>query len=358
MTDFNIFVNINQTVEPDIATQICQKHGFVFEMERREKGGGVHKVEQVVVAPPPPVIEKEEELKVRGPIITFMGHVDHGKTSLMDAIRKTRVAAGEAGGITQHIGAYTVDYKGTHITFLDTPGHAAFTAMRARGAHVTDIAVIVVAADDGVMPQTEEAINHAKAAGVSMVVAINKVDLPNANLNRTRQQLYGLEVLPDNMGGDVPFVETSAATGKGIFDENGLLDMISVVAELKELKANPNKLAQGTCLEAMMNEGEGVFATLLVRDGTLHRSDVILCGATYGRVRAMYDDLGRPVQEAGPTVPVRITGLDDVPNADDPFVVVPDLATARAIAEKRKARHQVASMFHREPVRLENLSAV
>src|SRR5437773_3213558 len=271
MTDFNIFVNINQTVEPDIATQICQKHGFVFEMERREKGGGVHKVEQVVVAPPPPVIEKEEELKLRGPIITFMGHVDHGKTSLMDAIRKTRVAAGEAGGITQHIGAYTVDYKGARITFLDTPGHAAFTAMRARGANVTDIAVIVVAADDGVMPQTEEAINHARAAGVSMVVAINKVDLPNANLPKTRQVLYGLGLLPDNMGGDVPFVETSATKGQGIEE---LLEAILLVAEVQleqKLKANPHKPARGTCLEAMLTEGEGVNATLLVRDGTLHR---------------------------------------------------------------------------------------
>ena len=199
----NIFANVNQTVEPDIATQICQKHGFVFEMERREKGGGVHKVEQVVVAPPPPVIEKEEELKVRGPIITFMGHVDHGKTSLMDAIRKTRVAAGEAGGITQHIGAYTVDYKGTRITFLDTPGHAAFTAMRARGAHVTDIVVIVVAADDGLMPQTIEAINHAKAAPhVKIMVAINKIDLPSANIDRVKKQLQDRELPPEDWGGE------------------------------------------------------------------------------------------------------------------------------------------------------------
>src|SRR5437773_1106662 len=302
---YNIFANINQTIEPDIASKIAENHGFVLEKERREKGAGVHRVEQVVAAPPPPVIEKEEELKLRGPIITFMGHVDHGKTSLMDAIRKTRVAAGEAGGITQHIGAYTVDYKGTHITFLDTPGHEAFTKMRARGAHVTDIAVIVVAADDGVMPQTEEAINHAKAAGVAMVVAINKVDLPNANVNKTRQQLYGLGVLPDNMGGDVPFVETSAATGKGIED---LLENILLVAELRELKANPNRPATGTCLEAMLSEGEGVQATLLIQSGTLHRGDVLICGATYGRVRAVYNDLGQPIQEAGPGVPVRITG--------------------------------------------------
>ena len=229
--------------------------------------------------------------------MTIMGHVDHGKTSLLDKIRKSNVVATEAGGITQVIRAWRVEHGGRPITFLDTPGHEAFTKMRARGANVTDIAVIVVAADDGVMPQTEEAISHAKAAGVSIVVAINKVDLPNANIKKTEQQLYGLGLIPDTMGGDVPFVYTSAATGKGIEE---LLDMLSVVAELRELKANPNKPARGTCLEAKLSEEEGVYATLLVRDGTLHRGDVILVGAAYGRVRALYDDLGRPIEEAGP----------------------------------------------------------
>src|SRR5437764_7394679 len=245
-------------------------------------------------------------------------------------IRKTYgiesdVVSTEAGGITQVIRAWRVEYDGKPITFLDTPGHEAFTKMRARGAQVTDIAVIVVAATDGVMPQTEEAISHAKAAEVEIVVAINKVDMPNANIGRTRQQLYAQGLLPDNMGGDVPFVETSAATGQGI-DE--LLEAILLVAELKELKANPDKPGGGTCLEAHLRGDEGVFATLLVREGTLRKGDIVICGATYGRVRAMYNDLGRSITEAGPSVPVRITGLDDVPDADDPFQVGDELTQA------------------------------
>src|SRR5262249_22340038 len=281
----------------------------------------------------------------RGGVVGRVGHVDDGKTWLLDKIRASNVVATEAGGITQVIRAWRVEHGGRPVTFLDTPGHEAFTKMRARGAQVTDIAVIVVAADDGVMPQTEEAINHAKAAGVPVVVAINKVDLPNANITKTRQQLYSLELIPDTMGGDTPFVETSAATGKGI-DE--LLDMLSLVSEtMLELKANPNKSSRGTCLEAMLSEGEGVRATLLVQDGTLRRGEVVLCGASYGHVRQMYDDLGRAIQEAGPSVPVRITGLDEVPNADDPFVVVPDLAIAREVADKRKAKMREAAMQKR-----------
>jgi len=214
---FNIFANINQTIEPDIASKIAENHGFVLEKERREKGGGVHKVEQVIVAPPPPVIEKEEELKPRAPIITFMGHVDHGKTSLMDAIRKTRVAAGEAGGITQHIGAYSVEHNGAKITFIDTPGHAAFTAMRARGANVTDIVVLVIAADDGIMPQTIEAINHAKAAPhVKIMVAINKIDLPSANIDKVKKQLQERELAPEDWGGETIVCPVSATKGTGI----------------------------------------------------------------------------------------------------------------------------------------------
>jgi translation initiation factor IF-2 len=340
-------VNINSTLEPDVAESIALDAGCELEIKRP-----LDAFEQVVAALHRP--DRPEELVPRAPIVTIMGHVDHGKTTLLDKIRQSNVAATEAGGITQVIRAWRVDHGGRPITFLDTPGHQAFTQMRARGANVTDIAVIVVAADDGVMPQTEEAINHARAAGVSIVVALNKIDVPNANLNKTRQQLYSLGLLPDNMGGDIPFVETSAVKGTGI---DLLLDNISVLAELKELKANPHKPASGTCLEAMLSEGEGVRATLLVREGTLHRGDVVLCGAAYGRVRALYDDLGRSIAEAGPSVPVRITGLDQVPNADDPFLVVPDLALARSIADKRKAREQEATLVKREPVKLENLSA-
>ncbi|MEY2548169.1 MAG: translation initiation factor, partial [Verrucomicrobiota bacterium] len=319
MTEFNIFVNVNQTVEPDIATQICAKHGFVFEMERREKGGGVHKVEQVVVAPPPPVIEKEEELKVRGPIITFMGHVDHGKTSLMDAIRKTRVAAGEAGGITQHIGAYTVDYKGTRITFLDTPGHAAFTAMRARGAHVTDIVVIVVAADDGLMPQTIEAINHAKAAPhVKIMVAINKIDLPGANIDRVKKQLQERDLSPEDWGGETIVVPVSATKGIGI-DE--LLENMAALAEVSELKASPTATPRGTVIEAQVEAGRGPTATVIVQMGTLKTGDPFICGDYAGKVKSLIDDRGKPLKEAGPSTPVKVLGFSGLPQAGDEFLV-------------------------------------
>ena len=297
-------------------------------------------------------VDPPEDLVPRAPIVTIMGHVDHGKTTLLDKIRSSNVVATEAGGITQVIRAWRVDHGGRPVTFLDTPGHQAFTKMRARGANVTDIAVIVVAADDGVMPQTEEAIAHAKAAGVATVVAINKIDMPAANITKTRQQLYSLNLLPDDMGGDTPFVETSATANRGI---DTLLDQLSVVAELKELKANPNKPGRGTCLEANLTEGEGVQATLLVRDGTLHRGDVILCGHAYGRVRQMYDDLGRQIDEAGPSLPCVITGLDEVPNASDMFYVLPDLSVAREIAEKRKMKLAESAKSARPPLQLERL---
>ncbi len=333
LMSFNIFANINQTIEPDMATKICANHGFVFEMERREKGGGVHKVEQVIVAPPPPVIEKEEELRTRGPIITFMGHVDHGKTSLMDAIRKTRVAAGEAGGITQHIGAYTVDHKGTRITFLDTPGHAAFTAMRARGAHVTDIVVLVVAADDGLMPQTIEAINHAKAAEhVKIIVAINKIDLPGANIDRVKKQLQERELSPEDWGGDTIVCEVSATKGIGI---DHLLEMMTLQAEVMELKASPTAVPRGTVIEAQSAAGRGPTATVIVQMGTLKLGDPFICGEYGGKVKSLIDDRGKPLKEAGPSTPVKVLGFTGLPQAGDEFLVMESERSAKTLSEER-----------------------
>ncbi len=333
LMSFNIFANINQTIEPDVATKICASHGFVFEMERREKGGGVHKTVEVVVAPPPPVIEKEEELKTRGPIITFMGHVDHGKTSLMDAIRKTRVAAGEAGGITQHIGAYTVDHKGQRVTFLDTPGHAAFTAMRARGAHVTDIVVLVVAADDGLMPQTIEAINHAKAAEhVKILVAINKIDLPGANIDRVKKQLQERELSPEDWGGDTIVCEVSATKGLGI---DHLLEMMTLQAEVLELKASPTAIPRGTVIEAQIEAGRGPTATVIVQMGTLKLGDPFICGEYGGKVKSLIDDRGKPIKEAGPSTPVKVLGFTGLPEAGDEFLVMESERSAKTLSEER-----------------------
>lgn len=339
-------LNINSVVDPDYAATMALEKGCELEIKRKED------VEEKILGVASQE-DKPEDLVIRAPIVTIMGHVDHGKTSLLDRIRESEVAATEAGGITQVLRAWKVMHNGKPITFLDTPGHEAFTKMRARGANVTDIAVIVVAADDGVMPQTEEAISHAKAAGVKIIVAINKVDLPNANLRKTEQQLYGQGLIPDTMGGEVQFVQTSAVTGKGVKE---LLETITLVAEVEEWKANPNKAAKGVCLEANVSEGEGIFATVLVRDGTLKKGDVILCGSGFGRVRSMYDDMGRPIQEAGPSAPCRVTGLDELPNADDTFVVVDDLAEAREVAEKRRMRDLDAQIQRRAPMTLENLT--
>ncbi len=330
---FNIFANINQTIEPDIASKICENHGFVLEKERREKGAGVHKIEQVVVAPPKPVIEKEEELKPRGPIITFMGHVDHGKTSLLDAIRKTRVAAGEAGGITQHIGAYSVDYKGTKITFIDTPGHAAFTAMRARGANVTDIVVLVVAADDGLMPQTLEAISHAKAAPhVKIMVAINKIDLPSANLDRVKKQLQEQELAPEDWGGETIVCPVSATKGIGI---DHLLEMMALQAEVMELKASPTATPRGTVIEAQVEAGRGPTATVIVQMGTLKIGDAFICGNYSGKVKSLLDDRGQPIKQAGPSTPVKVLGFTGLPNAGDEFLVMESERSVKTLSEER-----------------------
>ncbi|HEX7516163.1 MAG TPA: translation initiation factor IF-2 [Chthoniobacterales bacterium] len=353
MDDFKIFVNQTMTIEPEVATKVCEKHGFVFEMERREKGGGVHKVEQVVVAPPPPVIEKKEELKTRGPIITFMGHVDHGKTSLMDAIRKTRVAAGEAGGITQHIGAYTVDYKGSRITFLDTPGHAAFTAMRARGAHVTDIVVLVVAADDGLMPQTLEAISHAKAAPhVKIMVAINKIDLPSANVDRVKKQLQDRELSPEDWGGDTIVCEVSATKGTGI---DHLLEMMALQAEVMELKASPTATPRGTVIEAQVEPGRGPTATVIMQMGTLKTGDPFICGAYGGKIKSLMDDQGKPIKEAGPSTPVRVLGFSGLPQAGDEFLVMESERSAKTLSEERLLERRADKLSVPQRATLESL---
>ena len=353
MDDFNIFANPNLTVEPEVASKVCEKHGFVFEMERREKGGGVHKVEQVVVAPPPPVIEKEEELKLRAPIITFMGHVDHGKTSLMDAIRKTRVAAGEAGGITQHIGAYSVDYKGTRITFLDTPGHAAFTAMRARGANVTDIVVLVVAADDGLMPQTIEAINHAKAAPhVKIMVAINKIDLPSANIDRVKQQLQEHDLTPEDWGGETIVVPVSATKGTGI---DQLLENMVVQAEVLELKASPTATPRGTVIEAQVEAGRGPTATVIVQMGTLKVGEPFICGDYGGKIKSLVDDRGQPIKSAGPSTPVRVLGFTGLPDAGDEFLVMESEKSAKLLSEERLAAKRTDKLSMPQRATLESL---
>lgn len=276
--------------------------------------------------------EEEDNLVSRPPVITIMGHVDHGKTTLLDTIRKTHVTAGEFGGITQHIGAYQVQVKGKKVTFLDTPGHEAFTAMRARGAKITDIVVIVVAADDGVMPQTKEAVDHAKAAGVPVIVAVNKIDKPGANPDRIMSEMAELELMPEEWGGNTIFCSISAKTGEGVSD---LLDTIMVLAEVEDFKANPDKLAVGTVIEAKLDKGRGPVATLLIQGGTLHSGDSLVVGTAFGRVRKMVDDLGREMKKALPSTPVEIIGLSDVPIAGDIFKVFDSEKKARQIAETR-----------------------
>ena len=353
LMSFNIFANINQTIEPDIASKIAESHGFVLEKERREKGAGVHKVEQVVVAPPKPVIEKAEELKPRAPIITFMGHVDHGKTSLMDAIRKTRVAAGEAGGITQHIGAYSVDYKGHKITFIDTPGHAAFTAMRARGANVTDIVVLVVAADDGVMPQTIEAINHAKAAPhVEIMVAINKIDLPGANIDKVKKQLQERDLTPEDWGGKTVVCEVSATRGTGI---DHLLEMMLLQAEVMDLKASPTATPRGTVIEAQVEPGRGPTATVIVQMGTLKVGEPFICGDYSGKAKSLIDDKGKPLKEAGPATPVKVLGFTGLPNAGDELLVMESERAAKTLSDERLQEKRAEKLSVPQRATLETL---
>lgn len=317
-----IMANQNQTIEFDLAVEIADENDYVLE-EFDEKDVLETFFEEEDT-------DELEDLEERPPVVVVMGHVDHGKTSLLDAIRDAHVIKGEAGGITQHIGAYTVKLDGKTITFLDTPGHAAFTAMRMRGASVTDIAVLVVAADDGVMPQTIEAINHAKAAGVEIIVAINKIDKPNANPDRVKQELIEHGILVEDWGGNIISVPVSALKGDGIED---LLSMITLTAEVQELKANHQKKARGTVIEAALDKGRGSVATVLVQNGTLHVGDPIVVGCAHGRVRAMIDDKGNKVKSAGPSIPVEILGLSDVPNAGDSFYTAKNEREARQLAE-------------------------
>jgi translation initiation factor IF-2 len=354
LMSLQIFANLNQTVEADVVAKVCDMHGFVFEREKKDTSKGHHKVEQKVEVPKAPEPAKTDALQSRAPIITFMGHVDHGKTSLLDAIRKARVAAGEAGGITQHIGAYSVERKNHKITFLDTPGHAAFTAMRARGANVTDIVILVVAADDGLMPQTLEAISHAKAAKVKIMVAINKIDLASANLDRVKKQLQEHGLAPEDWGGDTICVPVSATKGTGI---DQLLDLMLLEAEMLELKASNTVDARATVIEAQVEQGRGPTATVIVRMGTLRYGDVFICGNQWGKVKQLINDLGKPVKEAGPSTPVKILGMSGLPNSGDEFVVMDSEKSARILSEERIAHLRDTKLGTPQRATLENLFA-
>lgn len=344
-----VIANINQQIDYEMAALIAADFGIETKEHVPEQLAGiVDNVKDVLAA------QQTEDLRPRPPVVTIMGHVDHGKTKLLDAIRLTRVAEGEAGGITQHVGAYQVEVHGRKITFLDTPGHEAFTAMRARGAQVTDIVVLVVAADDGVMPQTQEAIAHVKAAGVPMIVAINKIDSPNANPERVRQQLANIDVIVEQYGGDVPSVEVSAKMKLNI---DGLLEMILLVADLAELKANPGAPAVGTIVEAELDKSRGPIATALIQNGTLRLEDSVLVGSVTGKVKAMFSDNGRRLRFAEPATPVVLLGLDDVPQAGDILQSVSDLTIAREVATQRQRQQRMEAMAAIRGPRLDDLFA-
>jgi translation initiation factor IF-2 len=359
LMELGVFANVNQGIEEEIAKKICAKYGFRFEVEKRERGSGI--VHAPVKKIELDVEDKPEELVLRAPVVTIMGHVDHGKTSLLDVIRKSNVVAGEAGGITQHIGAYTISFphperKGElqQITFLDTPGHAAFSSMRARGANVTDIVVLVVAANDGVMPQTLEALSHAQAAKAEIIVAVNKIDHPNANPMRVRQQLQEKGLVCEEWGGKTLFIDVSALTKQGV---DKLLEAILLQAEIMELKANPNRQAKGNVIESGLEPG-GPTATVLVRKGTLRLGDIVICGPYYGKVRALINEENKRLKEAGPSVAVKLLGLNGVPEAGLEFRVVEDEREARDLAEKRaEEARALGQEATRSKVTLENLFA-
>ena len=340
-----VMAGINQTIDFDTAEFVATELGCKVEKEVT-----VTIEEQII----DDHVDTADELETRAPVVVVMGHVDHGKTSLLDAIRKTSVTAGEAGGITQHIGAYTVDVNGNMVTFLDTPGHAAFTSMRARGAMCTDIAILVVAADDGIMPQTIESINHAKAANVPIIVAINKMDKPTANPDKIKEQLTKYDLIPEEWGGDTVICPISAKTGMGL---DNLLEMVTLTAEMLELKANPNRRGKGTVIEARLDKARGPIATLLVQNGTLKQGDIIIAGTAVGRVRVMTNDKGRTVKTAGPSQPVEITGLADVPTPGDEFDAVTDERMARELVEQRRQAAKDAAAKLQQKVTLDNLFA-
>src|SRR5688572_1961203 len=358
LIELKVMANVNQAIDESIAQRLCAKYGFRFEVEKRERGGGiVHAPKKAVEVD---TEDKPEELKLRAPVVTIMGHVDHGKTTLLDAIRQTNVASGEAGGITQHIGAYTISFPHPErkdeiqqITFLDTPGHAAFSAMRARGANVTDIVILVVAANDGVMPQTLEALSHAQAAKVPIIVAINKSDHPNANPMKVRQQLQEKGLVPDDWGGNTTFVEVSALTKTGV---PHLLEILLLQADLMELKANPIRRAKGNIIESGLVPG-GPTATVLVRKGTLRVGDVIICGQYWGKVRALINEEGKHLKEAGPSVAVKVLGFNGVPEAGLEFSVMETDRSARELAETRAMEAKQLNIEARAKVTLENLFA-
>ncbi|MFC5457493.1 translation initiation factor IF-2 [Prosthecobacter fluviatilis] len=331
---FKIFGNADKAIDIEVAEKICEKHGFKLERDKREKGGGVHKVEEVIVEPVAQVVEEVEEdkLELRAPIITFMGHVDHGKTSLLDALRKTQVTAGEAGGITQHIGAYCIFHNGKPITFIDTPGHAAFSAMRARGANVTDIVVLVIAADDGIMPQTKEALSHAKAAGVQLMVALNKCDLPTANVMRVKSQLQDIGLAPVDWGGEIEVMEVSAKTGLGL---DNLLETMSLQAEVLELKADPKASPRATVIESSMVAGKGPVATVIIGQGTLKVGQPFICGPLWGKVKAIINDRGESIKSVLPGMPCEVIGFSDMPHVGDEVVVMNSERDVKKLSEER-----------------------
>ncbi len=338
-----LMATINQEIDLDTVLLIAGEYGVETEVKIVVEDMQFETVEEN---------DDEADLVARPPVVTIMGHVDHGKTTLLDAIRETKVASGEAGGITQHIGAYQVEINGKKISFLDTPGHEAFTTMRSRGAQVTDITILVVAADDGVMPQTVEAINHAKAANVPIIVAVNKIDKPDANPDKVKQELTEYGLVQEAWGGDTIFVEVSA---KQRINLDGLLEMILLVAEVNDYKANPDKRARGTVMEAELDKGKGPVARILVQNGTLKVGDAFVAGDCFGRIRAMTNDRGRRIKEAGPSTPVEITGLTEVPQAGDPFMVFEDERKAREIADKRSIKTRQETMKANQAVTLEDL---